>query len=76
MINDTAYGDFLCLSWHSNAIEFKVRHNFLIFLVDMEATTGKEIVKHVIKPAKVLLQAFLWLDMPHWQSSYLDFWGF
>jgi len=54
MIIDPIYGQISYNCCLSNAFKLKLGHNLKIFLVEMKRATGKEIAKHIIRPAKVI----------------------
>ena len=54
MMNDPLYGWITYDSSLSNAFKLKLGHNLQLLLVEMNAATGKDIVDHVVRPAKVI----------------------
>jgi len=54
MMNDHLYGQILYNSSLPNALILKLGHNLKLFLVEMKATTGKDIVEYIIWLAKVI----------------------
>ena len=54
MITDLIYGQIWYCCCLSNTIRLKLRHNQKILLVETKRAIGKEIVEHIIKPAKVI----------------------
>ena len=54
MIMDPIYGQSSYNCCLSNAFILKLGHNPKVFLVGIKRATGKEIVEHVIGPAKVI----------------------
>jgi len=48
MMNDHLYGQILYNSSLPNALILKLGHNLKVFLVEMKATTGKDIVEYII----------------------------
>jgi len=54
MITDPIYAQISYNCCLSNPFELKPGHHPKIFLVEMKQATGKEIAKHIIRPAKVI----------------------
>jgi hypothetical protein len=54
MMNDPPYDQISYNSSLSNALKLKLEHNVKLFLVEMKAATGKDIVEHVIRLAKLI----------------------
>jgi hypothetical protein len=54
MMNDPLSGQISYNSSLSNAFKLKLGHAVQLFLIEMKAATGKEIAKHVMRPAKVI----------------------
>jgi len=49
----------------SNAFKLKLAHNVKQFVVEMKAATGKEIVEHIMRPAKVILASLFMVSCAH-----------
>ena len=54
IMNDPLYGQISYNSSLSNAFKLKQGHHVKLFLVDMKPVKGKNIVEHVMRPAKVV----------------------
>jgi len=54
MMNDPLYDQISYNSSLSNAFKSKLGHNVNLFLVKMKVATGKDIVEHVMRLAKVI----------------------
>jgi len=54
MMNDPLYGQISYNSSLSNAFKLKLGHDVQLFLIEMKAATGKDIAKHIMRPAKVI----------------------
>jgi hypothetical protein len=54
MMNDPLYGQISYNSSLSHAFKLKLGHHMKLFLVETKAATEKDIVEHVIRPAKVI----------------------
>jgi len=54
MMNDPSHWQISSNSSLSNALKFKLWHDFNLFLAEMKAVTGKDIVEHIMRPAKVI----------------------
>jgi hypothetical protein len=54
MMNDPLYGQISYNSSLANAFKLKLGHNVNLFLMEMKAATGKDIVRHIMRPAKVI----------------------
>ena len=54
MMHDPLYGQIAYNSSISNAFKFKLGHTFKLFLVEMKAARGMDIVEHIIRPAKAI----------------------
>jgi len=65
MMNDSLYGQISFNSSLSNAFKLKLGHNVKLFLVEMKAATGKDIVEHGIRPAKVIPASPVTVDYAH-----------
>jgi len=65
IMNHPIYGQILYNSCLSNAFKLNLGHNVKIFLAEMKRATGKEIVEHVIGPAKLIPASHVWLDVPN-----------
>ena len=59
MMNDPLYGQISYNSYLSNVFKLKLGHDVKLFLVDMNAATGKDIAEHIIRPVKVIPASFL-----------------
>jgi hypothetical protein len=53
-MNDRLSGHISYNNSLSNAFKLRLGHNVKLFLVEMKAATGKDIVEHVIGPVKVI----------------------
>jgi len=53
-MNDPLYGQISYNSSLSNAFKLKLGNKAKLFVVEMKAATGKEIVEHVMRPNKVI----------------------
>jgi len=65
MMNDHLYGQIWYDSSISNPMKLRLQYNLKLFSVEMQAATGNDIARHVIRPAKVIPTALLQLVMPH-----------
>ena len=65
MMNDPLYGQISYNSSLSNAFKLKLGHDVQLFLVEMKAATGKEIAKHVMRPAKVIPASLVTVSYAH-----------
>ena len=54
IMNDPLYSPISYNSSLSNAFKLKLEYDVKLFFVDMMPATGKDIVEHVMRPAKVI----------------------
>jgi len=54
IMNVPLYGQISYSSSLSNLFKLKLRHNVQLFLVEMNAATGKEVAEHIMRPAEVI----------------------
>jgi len=65
MRNDPLYGQISYKSSLPNGFKLKLRHNVKLLLLEMKAATGKDIVEHVMKPAKVIPASLVTVNSAH-----------
>jgi len=65
MMNDPLYGQISYNSSLSNAFKLKLGHDVQLFLIEMNAATGKDIAKHVRRPAKVIPASLVTVSYAH-----------
>jgi len=53
-MNDPLYGQISYNSSLSNAFQLQLGHNVKLFLVEMDAATGRAIAEPLMRPAKVI----------------------
>jgi len=54
MMNDCLYGQISYNSSPSHAFKLNLEPNLKLYLVEMKAATGKDIVEHIFRPLKVI----------------------
>lgn len=59
IMNDPVHGQISYNSSFSNACKMKVGYNLKTFLVEMNTARGKDIVEHIIRPARVMRGSLL-----------------
>jgi hypothetical protein len=64
-MNDPLYSQISYNSSLSNAFKLKLGHHVQLFLIEMKAATGKEIAKHAMRPAKVILASLVTVSYAH-----------
>jgi len=65
MMNDPLYGQISYNSSLSKTFKLKLGHNVQLFLIEMKAVTGKDIAKHVMRPAKVIPTSLITVSYAH-----------
>jgi hypothetical protein len=75
MMNDCLYGHIAYNSSLSSAFKLKQGHNLKLLLVEMTAATGKDIVKHIIRPVQVIPSSVDPVSYATIYSVYLDIRG-
>jgi len=75
MMNDPLYRLISYNSSLSNDFKLKLRHYMPLLLIEMKAATGKNIAKHVMRPAKVIPASLVTVSYAHSWSVYVDFGG-
>jgi len=65
MMNDPLYDQISYNSSLSNAFQLKLGHDVQLFLVEMKIATGKEIAKHITRPAKLILPSLDTVSYDH-----------
>jgi len=75
MMNDSLYGQISYNSSLPNVFKLKLGYNVKLFLVEMNVVTGKDIVEHVMRPAKVIAASLVKVSYSTCKSVSLDFGG-
>jgi len=65
MMNVPLYGQISYNSSLSNAFKLKLGHNVQLFLIEIKVAIGKEIAKHVMRPAKVIPTSLVTVSYAH-----------
>ena len=65
MMNDSLYDEISYNSSLSNAFKLKLGDNVNLFLVEMTAATGNDIVEHIMRLAKVILASLFPVSYAH-----------
>jgi hypothetical protein len=65
MVSYPLYGKITYNSSLSNAFKLQLEHNVILFLVEMKAATGQDIVEHVMRPAKVISATLVMVSYTH-----------
>jgi len=65
MMNDPIYGQISYNSSLSKTFKLKLGHNVQLFLIEMKAVTGKDIAKHVMRPAKIIPASLVTVSYAH-----------
>ena len=74
MMNDPLYSQISYNSSLSHAFKLKLGHNVKLFLLEMKAATGKDIVEHEIRPAKLIPASLVTVSYAPLLISILRLW--